>query len=316
MTPPRPAPAGSPLRTLVTGAGGFVGPHLIEHLQASGDHVIAVAHPDGPDLLDAEGWGRLLEAERPEVVFHLAGQSSVADSWTDPRGTFRTNAEGTLVVLGACAAAGVRRALVISSSDVYGQVEEDELPLTEESPLRPATPYAASKAAAEQVCVQACASGAVDAIRVRAFNHTGPGQGPRFVAAALATRVAEAERDDLDRVVVGNLAARREFSDVRDVVRAYRLLATHARPGGLYNVCSGRDISIAELAERLVAMADRPLRLEVDPALFRPVEVPALRGDGSRLVGDTGWQPTIPLDQTLAEMLAEARQRVRAPTSG
>jgi len=308
------------VRALVTGAGGFVGRHLVEHLRSAGDDVVAVSHGDGPDLLDAEGWSALFERARPEVVYHLAGQTSVAASWEDPRHTFRVNAEGTLVVLLACAAAGVGRVLAVSSSDVYGRVAEDQLPLDEHAPLRPATPYGASKAAAEQVCVQACTGFGLDVLRARAFNHTGPGQSPRFVAAALATRVAEAERDGAERIAVGNLAARRELTDVRDVVRAYRLLVEHGERCGLYNVCIGRDTAIAELADQLVAMADRPLRLEVDPDLVRPVEVPALRGDGARLRAATGWRPTIPLEATLAEMLAEARARVRqrppAATSG
>ncbi|MPY93252.1 MAG: NAD-dependent epimerase/dehydratase family protein [Acidimicrobiia bacterium] len=306
------------MRALVTGAAGFAGRHLVEHLRASGDEVEAVGHEDGPDLLDAEGWASLVARHRPEVLYHLAGQTSVAASWEDPRDTFRVNAEGTLVVLLAAASAQVGRVLVVSSSDVYGPVAEDQLPLREEAPLRPATPYGASKAAAEQLCVQAGVGFGLDVLRARAFNHTGPGQDARFVAAALATRVAEAERDGRERIVVGNLAARREFTDVRDVVRAYRLLVQHGAPGGLYNVCSGRDTSIADLAELLVSLSGRPLRLDVDPALVRPVEVPALRGDAARLEAATGWRPAIPFEDTLAALLAEARARVadRASPAG
>lgn len=301
------------MRALVTGAAGFAGRHLVEHLVASGDQVTPVGHDDGPDLLDAEGWARLMAAEQPEVVFHLAGQTSVADSWADPRHTLRVNTEGTLVVLLACRDSGVRRVLAVSSSDVYGPVTEDELPISEDAPLRPVTPYGASKAAAEQLCVQAARGFGLDVLRLRSFNHTGPGQGPRFVAAALATRVAEAEHRGEDRVVVGNLSARREFTDVRDVVRAYRLLALHGAEAGLYNICSGVDHSIAQLADLLLGMSERPLQLEVDAELFRPVEVPALRGDGARLQGATGWRPNIPLEVTLADLLAEARSRLADP---
>jgi GDP-4-dehydro-6-deoxy-D-mannose reductase len=301
------------VRALVTGAAGFVGGHLVAHLRQCGDEVTAAGHDNAPDVLDAEAWTAYLRAERPEAVYHLAGRTSVAQSWDAPLATFRVNAEGTLNVLAACGAASTGRVLVVSSSDVYGPVTPDELPLTEESPLRPATPYAASKAAAEQVAVQAYLGYGVEAIRVRAFNHTGPGQDPRFVAPALAARVAEAEARDRAVIPVGDLTARREFTDVRDVVRAYRLLIEHGRGGEVYNVCSGRDIPISELAEMLLAHARRPLRLETDPALLRPVEVPALRGSAARLNALTGWQPTFPLEDTVAGLLEEARTRLVLP---
>lgn len=300
------------MKALVTGAAGFVGRHLVAHLERCGDDVTAATQADAPDLLDPGRWSPYLRAAGPEVVYHLAGRTSVAESWTDPVATFRVNAEGTLHLLAACRDAGVRRVLVVSSSDVYGPVTPAELPLDERAPLRPATPYAASKAAAEQVAVQAHLGYGLETIRVRAFNHTGPGQDARFVAPALAARVAEAEAEGRTVIPVGDLSARRELLDVRDVVRAYRLVVELGRPGDVYNVCAGRDLPIRELAELFLRHARVPLELRTDPALLRPVEVPALRGSPDRLRALTGWRPEIPLEDTVVGLLEEARSRLAA----
>ena len=182
---------------------------------------------------------------RPEVVYHLAAWSDVGGSWSDPMAVFRVNAEGTLRVLQASAEHGVDRVLLVSSADVYGPVTDDELPLTEASPMRPASPYAASKAAADLLGLQAWLGYQLGVIRVRAFNHHGPGQTDRFVAAAIADRVAHNELTGESTVTVGNLSARRDFTDVRDVVAAYRLLARAGEPGEAYNVCSGIAVPIA-----------------------------------------------------------------------
>jgi GDP-4-dehydro-6-deoxy-D-mannose reductase len=203
----------------------------------------------------------------------------------------------------------------VSSADVYGRVQPDELPITEGAPFRPVTPYAASKIAADQLGLQAWLGYGLEVLRVRAFNHLGPGQATAFVAPALAERIALNERDGSDVVPVGNLTPRRDITDVRDVVRAYRLLMTHGEPGEAYNVCTGRDLSIGELAEHLVALAAHPMRLEPDPALQRRVETPVLRGDNAKLRRTTGWEPEIPLDQTLADVLAEHRALVGATSA-
>ncbi len=295
------------MRTLVTGAAGFVGRHLVAHLEAQDDQVHAADRANAPELTDHPGWASYVANLRPEVVYHLAAQTSVAASWEDPLGTFRANAEGTLAVLSACRASGVRRVLVVSSSDVYGAVEAHEVPLRETSPTRPVTPYAASKLAAEAVARQAWLGHGLEVVIARAFNHTGPGQDTRFVAPALAARVVAAERTGIDEIAVGDLSARREFTDVRDVVLAYRLLIESGVTGEIYNVCSGRDTAIADLAAQMLARAARPLRLVTDPSLVRPVEVPVLVGSCDKLRATTGWAPTIALDQTIAELLAEAR---------
>ena len=296
------------MRALVTGATGFVGPHLVDHLRASGDEVVGL--DDGivevcePDAVTA--W---IEEHRPEVVYHLAGWADVGGSWAAPQEAFRVNAEGTLNVLQAALAAGCDRVLVVSSADVYGIVAEEDLPITEEHPLRPVSPYAVSKVAADYLGLQAWLGRHLEVVRVRAFNHLGPGQSDRFVAPAIASRIAANERDGGEEIPVGNLAARRDVTDVRDVVRAYRLLVERGEPGDAYNVCSGVDVAISELADRLLAMAKHPMRLVVDPDRHRPVDVPVLRGDRTKVSRVTGWEPQIPLDVTLADVLDDWRAR-------
>ncbi|HEX2575769.1 MAG TPA: GDP-mannose 4,6-dehydratase [Aquihabitans sp.] len=301
----------SPTRALVTGAHGFVGRHLVAHLEASGDDVIGVDRTDGGiDITDAAAVGGLVREVAPSVIYHLAGWADVGGSWKAPVEAFRANAEGTLNVLGAASEAGVERVLAVSSADVYGIVTPSELPLTEESPLRPASPYAASKVAADYLGLQAWLGRSLPVLRVRAFNHLGPGQGDQFVAPALASRIARAERDGGEVLTVGDLSPRRDFTDVRDVVRAYRLLVEHGRAGEVYNVCSGVDLAVQDLADRLLAQARVPLRFETDPSLLRPVDLPVLRGSHDRLTAATGWEPAISMDQTLADLLEDWRGRV------
>jgi GDP-4-dehydro-6-deoxy-D-mannose reductase len=244
-------------------------------------------------------------------VYHLAGQSDVARSWHDVTTTYRTNVEGLLNVLAASRASGVAKVVAVISADVYGHVRPEQLPLDEDTPMRPVSPYGVSKVAADFVAMQAHLGYGMDVVRARPFTHIGPGQSPGFVASALASRIAIAERDALDEVTVGTLDTRRDFTDVRDVVRAYRLLALHGRAGDVYNVCTGADISIQELADTLVSLAQRPVRLVPDPALLRPADVPVLRGDASRLHALTGWKPEIPLATTLQDVLDDWRVRVR-----
>ncbi len=310
------------MRALVTGGLGFVGRHLTAHLAACGDEVVTLdRNGDVPvDILDGAAVAAAVAEVAPTAVYHLAGWADVGASWTDPLGVLRVNAEGTLNVLEACRAAGVARVLSVASADVYGMVTEGEMPLTEASPLRPTSPYAASKVAADALAQQAFLGHGLAVVRVRPFNHLGPGQSEAFVAPALAARIARAERAGLEEVPVGNLTARRDFTDVRDVVRAYRLLVERGEPGEVYNVCHGTDVAVQDLADALVAMAVRPVRLVPDRSLVRPVDLPVLRGDASRLRAATGWAPEIPLEQTLADLLADMRERVATeaerPTTG
>lgn len=296
------------MRALVTGSRGFVGTHLVAHLNACADDVIEVDRVIGsPPIEDASAIAELIAETKPDAVYHLAGQSDVAASWGDPMGTFLVNADGTLHVVRACIDAGVERLLAVTSSDIYGMVSPDELPITEHAPLRPVNPYAASKAAAEMVCIQGFLGHGLGVIRARAFNHLGPGQSERFLAPALAARIVRNERSGSSVVPVGNLSARRDFTDVRDVVRAYRLLVIDGEPGEAYNVCSGRDVAVSDIAEVLLDLAKFPMSLEQDDRLFRPVDLPVQRGDNAKIRATTGWAPEIDLVDTLTDTLEDAR---------
>jgi len=289
------------VKALVTGATGFVGTHLMAHLRESGDDVVGFAGD-----LDVTEPNAVLDAVHraaPDVVYHLAGISHIGDSWDAPAHVFRVNAEGTLNVLRAASASGAGRVVVVGSADEYGIVGPEDLPLREEAPLRPATPYAASKVAAEYLALQAFLGDGLGAIRVRAFNHTGPGQADRFVVPALARRIVDADRGGAHTLLLGALDPVRDFTDVRDVVRAYRLLAERGEAGGVYNVCSGVGVSVADIVERFLAVAGVDLAVEIDPDLVRPIEIPRLVGDNTRLREATGWEPVIGLDQTLADVL-------------
>jgi GDP-4-dehydro-6-deoxy-D-mannose reductase len=300
------------VRALITGGSGFVGPYLAEHCRDQGDDVVALdrSGPDPLDITDRDAVREVFARHEPEVVYHLAALTHVGDSWADPAAVFRVNIDGTAHVLDAARAAGVRRVIVVGSAEEYGRVEPADLPLREDAPLRPSTPYGVSKIAASYLALQAHIAHGFDVVRVRPFSHTGPGQTDRFLIPALAARIATAERAGDDEIPVGNLDPVRDVSDVRDIVRAYRLLADHGVAGEIYNVCSGTGVSVRDIAERLVASARRVLRLTVDPELVRPVEVPRLVGDVSRLRATTGWAPEITLEQTLAEVLDDARARV------
>ncbi len=305
------------MRALVTGADGFVGRHLISHLEAEGDSPTASDRSSGgPDLLNARDVIQLFDDVRPEAVYHLAGDADVGGSWEHPESTFMANAVGTMHVLAAARQAGVERVLCVSSADVYGRVAEADLPLTEASPLAPVSPYAASKVAADALAQQAFLGHGLEVIRVRPFNHLGPGQRTSFVAPAIADRIAHNEISGGRTVAVGNLSPRRDFTDVRDVVRAYRLLIEKGLPELPYNVCSGRDMAVQELADQLLEMATTSMELVQDPDLVRPVDVPVLRGSNERLRQVTGWEPTIPLRTTLADLLDEARRQVRLEQDG
>jgi len=302
------------MRVLVTGAGGFVGRHLVAHLAEAGDEVRGTEPSEGgADITDAHAIAAEIAEARPEVVYHLAGWADVGASWSHPVETFRVNAEGTLNVLAASTAAGVERVVAVSSADVYGKAAPEAMPLTEDSPLRPASPYAASKVAADYLGLQAWLGHGLPVVRVRAFNHLGPGQAAGFVASALASRIARAERDGGEVLRVGNLTARRDYTDVRDVVRAYRLLGAAGEPGEAYNVCSGTHHAVQDVADLLLAGSKVELRLEPDPELLRPVDTPVLVGSHTKLTAITGWQPEIALEDTLTDLLDDWRARLDAP---
>jgi GDP-4-dehydro-6-deoxy-D-mannose reductase len=292
------------MRAFVTGASGFVAGWLLRHLQDCGDSVVTV--DERTDIADGDALRKLMVEAAPDAVYHLAAFTHVGRSWEDPREVFRVNAVGTLEILqAAIACPRPPRVLLIGSAEVYGVVKADQLPVGEDAPLLPVSPYAASKVAAEYLGVQAHLGYGLPVVRVRAFNHIGPGQHPSFVVPALARRILEARSGNQPSLAVGNLSTRRDFTDVRDVVRAYRLLMEHGEPGEAYNVCSGVDVSIEHVARRLLELAGADLELVVDPELVRPVDIPVLLGDPGRITAATGWSPRISLDDTLAEVLAE-----------
>jgi GDP-4-dehydro-6-deoxy-D-mannose reductase len=296
------------VRSLITGGRGFVGTWLADHLREQGDEVVAIDYE--VDVTDPVALLEAVTAAAPDAIYHLAALTHVGESWKDPLQVLQVNVIGTAALLAAARQCGSDpRVLVTSSAEVYGAVTDPSLmPLDELTPTAPLTPYAASKLAAEALVGQAFRGHGQEVIVVRPFNHIGPGQTPNFAVPALAKRIVDADRQGDSSIAVGNLAARRDFTDVRDVVKAYRLLIESGTPGEVYNVCSGHDVAIEEIATTLLRLAGTSLAFKTDPALTRPVEVPVLRGDPTRLQRATGWKPEIPLDQTLADVLEYWRQ--------
>jgi GDP-4-dehydro-6-deoxy-D-mannose reductase len=283
---------------LVTGAQGFVGRHLLAQLDDAG-------RPAEADVTDAKAVARELVAAGSRAVVHLAALSSVGSSWEDAGETWRVNVLGTVNVL---AAAGDARVLIASTGDVYGPA--DELPTPETAPFRPLSPYAASKAAAELAAEQARRVG-MDVVVTRGFQQEGPGRDERFAIGSWAAQIARAEEAGGGTVLVGDLSPCRDVSDVRDVCRAYALLLDPAVPADTYNVASGRSVEVRELLEILVGLAECPIEIEVDQARLRPADIPELCGNASRLREATGWEPMIPLEQTLADTLEAARRATK-----
>jgi GDP-4-dehydro-6-deoxy-D-mannose reductase len=318
------------VRVLVTGVTGFVGGHLVgflrrEHPEAE---IFGLALPSGglvvpgrvrlleADLEDASAVIAAVERSRPDRVVHLAGQSSVHQSWQDPAGTLRANLVGSLHLLEALRRLqGATRVLLVGSAEEYGAADPARQPLGEDAPLAPRSPYAVSKMAQGFLALEYCRTFGMHALRTRTFPHTGPGRGELFAESSFARQVAEAELGLRPPVIeVGNLDAVRDFSDVRDVVRAYWMLLDRGAPGGVYNVCSGTGVRIRQLLERLIALARVPLEVRVDPARLRPADIPVLVGDPSLLRGATGWSPRIGLDTTLLDLLEDWRARIRSAT--
>jgi GDP-4-dehydro-6-deoxy-D-mannose reductase len=316
------------MRVLVTGVSGFVGLHLARHLAEHRDEVLGLGVGPSPpatarhlagewhaDVGDPSAIESALREASPQAIVHLAARSSGGESFADPVGTYRVNALGTLAVLEATRrAAPDARVLIVGTGDVYGPQPAGSR-VDESTPLKPVSPYALSKAAAD-VAAEYYAVRGLDVIRTRSFGHLGTGQTDRFSVPSLARQIAQAEAGGAEPVVrVGNLEVTRDLSDVRDVVQAYRLLLEHGERGAVYNVCRGEGISLAELARSLIARARIPLRLELDAERLRPADVPYLVGDPGRLQHATSWRATIPLERTLEEILEEWRQRTgEAPT--
>lgn len=282
------------MRALVTGPAGFVGTHLRAEL---GEAFV----PYEGDVLDSEA---LREAVRgADAVVHLAAQSSVAASWEDAMASWRVNVDGTVGVLAAVATERPEaRVLFTSTCEVYGNAPR--IPTPEDERIAPVSPYAAGKAAAELACLFS----GLDVVVARATNHEGPGRDDRFAIGSWTRQIARLEAEGGGTLLVGDLSAERDILDVRDVSRAYRLLLDPAVPAGTYNVASGRTVKMAEIVDLLVDLARVPVSVERDESRVRPADIPRLSGDPSKLRTATGWKPEIPLEQTLADTLAAARE--------
>ncbi len=310
---------GVALKALITGISGFVGSYLAEHLQALGWQVAGTVFGPYKNIIDLCGKLELYPAElsrldvmtfvleqaQPDVIFHLAAQPLVSASLRDPWPTLETNIRMQLNVL-----EGVRqvnpdcRVLVVGSGEEYGLVRTDELPVHEDCPLRPLNAYALSKVAQDLMGLQYFLTHKLHVIRVRPFNHIGPRQRPGFVAPDFASQIAAAEQGQRPPVMkVGNLDARRDFCDVRDVVRAYVLLITEGEPGQVYNVGSGESHSIQEVLNGMLALSRVPIEVRQDLERMRPADIPEIVCDASRLRERTGWQPTIPFEQSIQDIL-------------
>jgi GDP-4-dehydro-6-deoxy-D-mannose reductase len=312
------------VRVLVTGIGGFVGPVVARALLERGHEVWGLARrPGGPrltglavrvaeaDVTDSDAVARVLETARPEAVIHLAGLTFGPAAEADPRAAYAANLGGTLAVLAALRAGVPRARLVLaSSSEVYGAVRPEDLPVGEDVPLRPVSIYGATKAAAEIAAAQWGRAYGLDVVRVRPFNHTGPGQDAAFVCAALARQVAAIEAGRQEAVLrVGNVDPVRDFADVRDIAAGYVAVLERGRSGEVYNLCSGEGTSIAEVIAILRTLARVPLRARSAPELTRAVDVPRLVGSPARVARDTGWHARIPLAETLRAVLEDWRTR-------
>jgi GDP-4-dehydro-6-deoxy-D-mannose reductase len=294
--------------TFVTGGRGFAGSHLVRLLRAERQE------PASPgagelDLLDRTALRSAVRELRPARVFHLAALASVARSWEEPEEVVVRNVEMTVNLLEAVRAHAPEAAVLIaSSSQIYGAPER--LPIDEDAPVRPMSPYATSKAACELVGRQYADARGMRVVSTRAFNHAGPGQSDEYALGSFARQVAEAERDGRAEVVLqtGDLDAARDFTDVRDVVRAYKA-AIELEPGA-FNVCSGRSASARRLIELLGRQIDLEIRTELDPDRLRPSEIREVRGSAARLEAATGWRPEIPLERTVADALANWREQL------
>lgn len=318
-------------RVLITGITGFAGSHLAEHVLAdfpdvevhgtyrwrsrmeNVDHLLDSIRLHEADLRDYSSLHRVLDTVRPDYVFHLAAQSFVPSSWTAPSETLTTNVAGQTNLFEAIRSLGLDPVVQIAcSSEEYGLVLPDEVPIRETNPLRPLSPYAVSKVAQDMLAYQYFQSFGLRAVRTRGFNHTGPRRGSVFVTSNFARQIATIEAGLAPPVIrVGNLDAVRDFTDVRDMVRAYWLAVTRGKPGEVYNVASGEGITIRALLDRLLALSEAEVEIEVDPERLRPSDVEILIGDSSRFRADTGWEPRIPLDQTLRDVLDYWRLRAK-----
>ncbi len=319
------------MNALISGAGGFVGGHLLTYLHqhtptvrlhgtlfSEAENRPALAALGCQlwtlDLRDADAVRDLLAEVRPTRIYHLAGQAFVPRSFAAPWETLEINLRGTLNLLEAVRALNLdARILVVSSAEIYGAADPESLPLTERAPFIPSSPYSVSKIAQDMLAWQYARAHRLHVVRARPFNHIGTGQSPNFAVPDWASQIVAAELGQREPIVsVGNLAAARDFTDVRDVVRAYALALERGEAGEVYNVCSGAPQTMQHILDTLISLSSTPITVRVDPERVRPIEIPVLYGSYARLQAHTGWQPQIGLAQSLSDVLSEWRTRLRS----
>ncbi len=308
-------------KALIIGGAGFVGNYLIDHIQKNCIWSIVVTKLPHErieksgieildlDIMDQKAVQTVLEKIKPDYIFHLAAQSSVSLSWKNPGLTVDVNIKGTLSLLEAVRQwGGVSRILLIGSGEEYGYIQPSETPIRENTVLRPGNIYAATKACQNMIGEIYARAYQMDILMVRAFNHIGPGQAPIFVVSDFCRQVAEIEADRREPVMqVGNLSAKRDFTDVRDVVRAYTLLMEKGKPGVTYNVGSGNAIAIQSLLDEIISLSPKEIHVEIDKSRLRPSDVPIIEANIERLRNDTGWSPKYSLKETLKDTLDDWR---------
>lgn len=316
------------MQALITGINGFVGGHLAEYLLDVGGwdiwgvdlgnairlpHLRDKVHFTTANLCDAAGVSEMIRQVQPQVIFHLAGQPFVPESFQDPAATLNTNIVAQLNIFLALIEHSIQaRVLTISSAEVYGLIRAEDIPIDEDTPLRPSSPYAVSKIAQDMLALQYHLSHKLDVVRIRPFNHIGPRQGDRFVTASFAKQVAYIEQGMQAPVIrVGNLNAERDFTDVRDMVRAYVHAAQYAESGQVYNIGSGHPVKIQTVLDTVLAASSTPIEVTQDPQRMRPVDIPKLVCDATRFRTCTGWEPQYTLEQTLKDIVEDWRTRVR-----
>lgn len=309
------------MKILITGIAGFAGSHLAELLLGDGEEVFGSVLPGentrnvdafeskltllSCDLRNADAACKLVAEVKPDEIFHLAALTFIPDSFADPRFTFDTNLYGTLNLFEAARTlSNDVRVLFVGSADEYGLVRKDELPIKENNPLRPTNPYSVSKVSASMLAYQYGFSGHIHVVRVRPFNHTGPRQSPRFVCSDFARQIADAEKGRRPAEIhVGNLKPKRDFTDVRDVVRAYRDILRRGEPGEVYNICSGTAVAVDEVLRVLLGLSGRPLRIVESSTRARESDVEEIRGDFGKIEKAVGWRPRIAFEKTLEDTI-------------
>lgn len=308
------------MKALITGVSGFVGPYLVRHLVSNGFEVFGIDRSSSRlegcrvfrcDITDAGATAAVVREVQPDFVFHLAGQSSVELSWKKPGLTREVNVGGTRSLLDAVAAARLNpKILVVSSAEVYGVPAK--LPVDEQHPLAPVSPYGRSRVEQERLALERFSKNRAQVVISRSFSHTGPGQASAFVCSNFAMQLAKAESGGTSEVLVGNLESKRDFIDVRDVVRAYLLALQRCKAGEAYNICSGRSYSVRWVLDTLISFsgASGSLKIVRDASRMRESDVPELLGSNSKFAATTGWKPEIPFEKTLQEMLDYWRKSI------